>query len=110
MSYMTRIANDDQGVLELVAEVFEGGLELHLGDGNTFAEHAGCGVVVLDQVELETQEGQSVVLTSIGLETLKAFGGASVDLGKELPAITWDAAFTSSIRFRRTAQRHSGSC
>ena len=80
MTYMTRIANDDLGVLELVAELSEGGLELHLGDGNTFADHAGCGVVVIDQVDPETQEGQSVVLTSAGLETLRAFGGASVDL------------------------------
>ncbi len=82
MTYMTRIANDDLGVLELVAELSEGGLELHLGDGNTFADHIGCGVVALDQVDLETQEGQSVVLTSAGLETLKAFVGASVDLGE----------------------------
>lgn len=82
MTYMTRIANDDLGVLELVAEVFEGGLELHLGDGNTFADHLGCGVVAIDQVDTETQEGQSVVLTSAALETLKAFGGAVVDLGE----------------------------
>jgi hypothetical protein len=82
MTYMTRIANDDLGVLELVAEVFEGGLELHLGDGNTFADHVGCGVVAIDQVDPETQEGQSVVLTAAGLETLKAFSGASVDLGE----------------------------
>jgi hypothetical protein len=81
MTYMTRIANDDLGVLELVAELSDGGLELHLGDGNTFADHAGCGVVVIDQVDPESQEGQSVVLTSAGLETLKAFGGAVVDLG-----------------------------
>ncbi|MES3101318.1 hypothetical protein [Sphingomonas faeni] len=77
---MTRIANDDLGVLELTAEVFEGGLELHLGDGNTFADHAGCGVVVIDEVDPESQEGQSVVLTSAAMETLRAFGGASVDL------------------------------
>jgi hypothetical protein len=82
MTYMTRIANDDLGVLELVAEVFEGGLELRLGDGSTFADHVGCGVVAIDQVDPETQEGQSVVLTAAGLETLKAFSAASVDLGE----------------------------
>lgn len=66
--------------MELVAELSEGGLELHLGDGNTFADHAGCGVVAIDQVDPETQEGQSVVLTSAGSETLRTFGGASVHL------------------------------
>jgi hypothetical protein len=45
---MTRIANDDLGVLELVAELSEGSLELYLGDGNTLADHIGCGVVALD--------------------------------------------------------------
>lgn len=82
MTYMTRIANDDLGILELVPEVFEGGLERHLGDGNTFADHTGYGVVVIDQRDTETQEGQSVVLTAGGLETLKAFSGALVDLGE----------------------------
>lgn len=80
MTYMTRIANDDLSVLELVAEVFEGGLELHLGDGSTFADHVATGVILIDQVDVESQESQSVVLTSAGLETLRAFGGASVDL------------------------------
>lgn len=74
------LGREGAAVLELVAELSEGGLELHLGDENTFADHAGCGVVVIDQVDQETQEGQSVVLTSAGLETLQAFGGASVNL------------------------------
>ncbi len=74
------LVSDGAAVLELVAELSEGGLEIHLGDGNTFADHAGCGVVVIDKVDPETREGQSVVLTSAALETLRAFGGASVDL------------------------------
>lgn len=81
---MTTInAGLDRDVLELDAEVFEGGLELYLGDGNTFADHIGCGIVAIDQVDPETQEGQSVVLKkSAGLETLRAFSGATVDLGE----------------------------
>ncbi|WP_380783110.1 hypothetical protein [Sphingomonas sp. R86520] len=72
----------DCDVLEPVNELSEGGLELHLGDGNTFADHLGCGVVAIDQVDPESQEGQEAVLTSAGLETLRAFSGATVDLGE----------------------------
>ena len=76
------LVSDGAAVLELVAEVSEGGLELHLCGGNMFADHIGCGVVVIDQVDPESQEGQSFALTSACLETLKSFDGASVDLGE----------------------------
>jgi hypothetical protein len=51
------LVSDVAAVLELGAEVFEGGLELYLGDGNIFADHAGCDVVVIGQVDPESQEG-----------------------------------------------------
>lgn len=77
---MTTIATD--GAALPVAEVFEDGLELYLGDGNTFADLMGCGVLVIDQVDVETQEAQSVVLTQSGMEALLSSSGASLDLGE----------------------------
>jgi hypothetical protein len=50
------LVSDGAAVLELVAELSEGGLELRLGDGNTFADQAGCGVVVIDQVDPEPRK------------------------------------------------------
>lgn len=50
-------------------------LELDLGDGNTFADNMGCGVVVIDQVDRDTQTLQRVVLTKEDLETLLTWIG-----------------------------------
>lgn len=73
-------AIDMDNALELVSEVSEGDLELHLGDGNTFADYLGDGVFVIDQVDLETEEAQSVVLTQADAEGLLSSDAPVVDL------------------------------
>jgi len=50
-------------------------MELDLGDGNTFADNMGCGVVVIDQVDRDTQAHQRVVLTKEDLEKLLTWIG-----------------------------------
>lgn len=53
----------------------ENPMELDLGDGNTFADNMGCGVVVIDQVDRDTQAHQRVVLTKEDLEKLLTWIG-----------------------------------